>query len=100
MPHPIRLGMTVGRPTRPHRRRHWAVAVFDPTRRFFRRAVARVHANHRLATHGPAKGNEFISAEIMRFHSAPGVIGPGWPLLQRSHAILPMITTHEIATRP
>ena len=68
-----------------------AVAVLDPLGRLLGRAVAGVHADHRLAADRPAEGDELVGAEEVVLLLSPGVVGQGRPLLDGADAVPPVI---------
>jgi len=73
------------------------VDIFDEIARLIQTARAQVDRQHHLGADGIAPVAEFMHADGVAVRRVPGKVQPGWPLVARTDAILPVIGRNKVA---
>src|SRR5262249_45145805 len=94
----VRLAMAVGRPQPAHGRGLGTVAIGDPMGSRVRVAEARVDGDVGLDAQQPAQSHEFVRADVVWLHDAPGVVPARGTLVRIADGIGPFITGDIVAS--
>ncbi len=98
--HAVGLGVAMRASQVRPRRIAGAVAVFHPRLRLVHGARAHVDADVGLGAHRATILDELVGAEPIRLLRIPGELAPARPIVDRSHAIPPVVSADEIAAGP
>ena len=82
-----------------HRRSGGGVCVFDQFARGPGISEARVDGDVGIYSQQSAKREELIGANIVRLHGVPDGIENGWPLVDVTYGVAPLIRGDEVAAR-